>query len=288
MNKGFVKLGVLFGFIALVLVGTVLFLNRPTVKPAEATFNFPPPVYKDAPQPVCENGQINFHDDEKFTVKILGVNVSHRWHLESNTNNTATYQLQLDADPTPGVKWVDVKGKTQVVEYTPCPPVNPCDPTPSIYILSKDDVKVDVDPCVTPSPSPEPTPGNPGNPPTFAGSSTNAPVCTDGNTVQLPANPHVYRNGESATVNFFITQGDSANVYWRVVGQKDWQNALSDLKPNADHFVSVTIHGLDPKLGYDFGIQQVQGCGGGQLVTAVIVDGPKPVLFKFSYWEWSK
>jgi len=129
---------------------------------------------------------------------------------------------------------------------------------------------------------------NCGNPPTFAGSSTNPPVCGDKNTINLPANVHVVRKGEEATVKFFITEGDSANIYWRVVGSKDWQHAVADVKPNGDKFVSFTIHELNPNLGYDFGIQQVQGCGGGQLVTAVVVDGPEEQTFGFSYWEWSK
>lgn len=117
-------------------------------------------------------------------------------------------------------------------------------------------------------------------------STTQAPVCTDGTTIQLPANPHVLRNGEEATVNFFITEGDHANIYWRVVGHSAWENAVSNVKPNADRFVSFVVHGLDPVLGYDFGIQQAKGCGGGQLVTAVIIDGPQPQLFRLSYWTW--
>lgn len=155
-------------------------------------------------------------------------------------------------------------------------------------------------PSVTPTAAPIPTPtpvitsaqetctGDCGNPPSFAGSSTNAPVCSDGNTVQLPANPFVERKGSEATVNFFITEGDSANIYYRLVGQSDWQYSVLDLKPNSDRFVSVKIQDLDANAGYDFAIQQKQGCGGGQLVNAVIIDGPEAQTFKFSYWEWSK
>jgi hypothetical protein len=117
---------------------------------------------------------------------------------------------------------------------------------------------------------------------------SDAPQCTDGSTTQLPANIHVVRDGKKATVNFFITEGDRANVYYRVVGQKEWQHAVASLLPNADNFVSYTIEGLNPNLGYDFGIQQVRGCGGGNLVTAVVVDGPNAQVFGLSYWEWSK
>lgn len=115
-------------------------------------------------------------------------------------------------------------------------------------------------------------------------STTEAPVCTDGSTVNLPANIHVVRNGVNATVNFFITEGDRANIFYSVVGQPHWQHAVADVKPVSENFVSYTIHDLDANLGYDFGIQQVQGCGGGK-TTAVVVDGPAPMLFQFSYWE---
>ena len=156
--------------------------------------------------------------------------------------------------------------------------------------------------CITPTPTPIPTvtpevtpvpeqvvcTENCGNPPTFAGSSTNPPTCSDGNTIQTVANPFVVRKGSDAIVNFFITQGDSANIYYRIVGQSSWQFSVPDVKPNGDNFVSYTIHGLNPALGYDFGIQQKFGCGGGQLVTVVIVDGPMSQTFGFSYWEWSK
>lgn len=117
---------------------------------------------------------------------------------------------------------------------------------------------------------------------------TKPPVCSDGTTTQVPANLHVLRSGEEATVNFFITEGDSANIYWRVLGSADWQYALSDVRPNGDKYISYTIHNLDASLGYEFGIQQKKGCGGGQLVTAVVVDGPISTLFPLTYWEWSK
>lgn len=166
------------------------------------------------------------------------------------------------------------------------------------YILKADKVKItelETRACVvenptaceeepTPSPSPEPCLENCGNPPTFAGSSTEAPVCPEGETTNVVANPHVLRNGSQATVNFFITEGDSANIFYSVVGQPHWQHAVADVKANSDNFVSYTITGLDANLGYDFGIQQKRGCGGGK-TTAVIVDGPEDQLFQITYWE---
>ncbi len=118
------------------------------------------------------------------------------------------------------------------------------------------------------------------------------PTCTEGNTINLPANVHVIRSGSDATVNFFITEGDSANVYWSVVGQPHWGNSSASefpdgVKPNSDKFVSYTVHNLDLQMGYDFGVQQKQGCGGGQTVTAVVVDGPISTTFQYNYWEWN-
>lgn len=139
-------------------------------------------------------------------------------------------------------------------------------------------------PSVTPTPTPLPCTSNCN--PSVQGSTTEAPVCSDGSTTQLPANVHVVRSGSSATVNFFITEGDSANIYYKVVGQSDWQFSVADVKPNGDKFVSYTISGLNPKLGYTFGVQQKQGCGGGQIATSVVVDGPVGHLFTFSYWTW--
>lgn len=116
-----------------------------------------------------------------------------------------------------------------------------------------------------------------------------APVCNDGNTINLPANPHVYRKGEEAIVNWFETEGNSANIYYKEVGQENWTHAVRDIEVNnADRFGSVTIRALNPNLGYIFGIQQKYGCGGGETVIAVIVDGPESQLFQFSYWIWAK
>lgn len=139
-------------------------------------------------------------------------------------------------------------------------------------------------------PTPTETPKQPvctencGNPPTFAGSSTEAPVCSSGETTNVVANPYVLRSGSEATINFFITEGDSANIFYKEVSASDWQHAISDVKPNSDKFVSVVIGGLDPKLGYTFGIEQKFGCSGGKR-TAVIVDDPTPILFRLSYYE---
>jgi len=166
-------------------------------------------------------------------------------------------------------------------------------PTPTVTPSVTPEVSPTATPSITPVITIEVQGGSDGN--SDGGSSdanaTKAPICSDGNTVQLPANPHVIRSGTDATVNFFITEGDSANIYVRKTGENGWDNAITsarDVKPNGDNFVSYTFHNLDALQGYDFGIQQKKGCGGGQLVTAVIVDGPVCRLFTLTYWEWSK
>lgn len=148
-------------------------------------------------------------------------------------------------------------------------------------------------PSVTPTPTgavtPTPTPvvsgntsngsnnsgctQNCGTPPTFQGSTTQAPVCTEPNTTQSVANPFVERNGTEAVVDFFITQGNEANIYYKESGAGNWQFAVANLYPNGDSFVSYTINALKLNVGYDFGVQQTFGCGGGLITTA-------PVLFR--------
>lgn len=182
----------------------------------------------------------------------------------------------------------DGKGGYISCDATPACETDVCPNIDGVQTQIPDGMVLQDGQCVTVPVTPTATPSATTNSSSSNTSSTQAPVCGDGNTVKLPANPFVVRNGEEATVNFFITEGDSANIYYRVVGQTDWQYSVLDVKPNSDNFVSYTIHGLTPALGYDFGIQQKQGCGGGQLVTAVIVDGPISRVFPFSYWEWSK
>lgn len=164
------------------------------------------------------------------------------------------------------------------------------DPEATNYDSEIDDESevADKNVCEYPDTTPTPTPNDQPKEETKAHASVSAPVCPDGTTTQLPANPHVIRDGSKAIVNWFQTEGDSANVYYKEVNASGWQHSVNDIKvDNADKFGQVTINDLDPNLGYTFGIQQKKGCGGGQTVTAVIIDGPAPSLFYLSYWEWA-
>ena len=119
------------------------------------------------------------------------------------------------------------------------------------------------------------------------------PVCDDGDTASVVANAHVVRgvNGDfsRAIVNFFITEGDSANVYWSEVGRPHWEHSSAGqypggIKHNADKYISYQVNDLKPGAGYDFGIEQKKGCAGGR-VTAVIVDGAESMTFRVTYYE---
>lgn len=286
--KGFTKIGVIFAAFIIMLVGTVAVLNRPVVQEAQATFN--QPSYPDPKEIICVEGKPNIENNQKFSLKVDQINVSYRWHIQSQTATTVTYRLQVDVNPTNAETWLNVQGNiTRIVEIPNCEP-QPCEQLDQ-YEIAQDEVII---PCITPTvtptitptatPSATPTP-TPGEPAKIQGSTTEAPVCRDGKTVNVPANPHVWRAGDKATVNFFVTEGDRADVVYKEVNASDWQHAITDLKANGDGFVSVEIGGLDANLGYTFGVRQRVGCGGGETITAVIVDGPEPTLFQFSYWE---
>ena len=157
----------------------------------------------------------------------------------------------------------------QCSEITPTPSI---EPSPEPTVSPEPEITPSIVPTITSAPEKQ-------------GGSVEAPRCGDGNTVNVPANAHVIRDGSHAMVNFFVTEGDSADVLWKEVSSPNWQHAISNLKPNGDKFVSVDIGELNPNLGYTFGVRQRNGCGGGQTITAVIVDGPEPRLFTLSYWE---
>lgn len=112
---------------------------------------------------------------------------------------------------------------------------------------------------------------------------TTAPVCQDGTTINLPANFHVIRNGTEATLKWWPTEADQVNVFYKEVGSPVWTHALADQPNNGN----VVIGMLKPELGYVFGIMQKRGCGSGELVTAVVVDGAFNRLFPMSYWQWN-
>lgn len=218
-------------------------------------------------------------------------NINHNPHTVCTSN-----QGQISGHTTHVNNGTDTLGACVV---TPPPPANPppaplshsaCVNNACIFVqgagLNSCNVESETDcrvvnppPPVLPPPPPVVTPTGPHS----DSGPVPAPVCTDGNTHGAVANAHVLRNGSHATVNFFVTDGDSANVYYKEVGQANWTHAVSNVKVNSDRFGTVTINDLKPELGYTFGVQQVKGCSGG-LITAVVVDGPETKLFVVNYY----
>lgn len=126
------------------------------------------------------------------------------------------------------------------------------------------EVESDCEPNVTPTPIPEPTPTEKPQEPSL--SEAGAPQCTDPRPVQLPANPLVWRNGGCAIVQWMPTEGNNANVYYYQVQDPDNAHAVRDT--DNDGYVEICdLGGLD----WTFGIQQANGCAGGD--TVWIEDG---------------
>lgn len=268
-NKGFVRLGVLFGLIAVVLFGTVLFLNKPAVQPVEATVVAP--QYPDPKAPECVDGQVDIKDNQGFSIGVL----DYRWHITSQTSTTVTYQLQLDINPGSGRTWVDkVLGKklpTKTVDIPDCEPVDPCDPPVYTRLSNEiDNIDYPVDPCVTPSPEPTPTeePGQPGNPPTFAGSSTDAPgVCTDasiGTVGGIYVDRGVANDGKLEVRWWPAANADRAHIKYTDGEVGDWRYALL----NTENDGVQEIGGLQNGKHYWFIVAGVSGCAVGPWSSA--------------------
>jgi len=128
----------------------------------------------------------------------------------------------------------------------------------------------EVTPTTTPEPevTPEPCVGNCGDAPTFAGSSTEPPVCGAKNVEERVANPHVYRKGDVAIVKWFPTAGNLANIYYKQNGSADWQYSIQ--VANTGYYQINSLGTMD----ITFAIQQVDSCGGGVTSDVYqIVDG---------------
>jgi hypothetical protein len=157
-----------------------------------------------------------------------------------------------------------------------------------VFTLRKPEKEYDTFTCELDEPEVTPVPPVEHNPaPEGAKSTTETPVCTDGNTQKVVANLHVVRAGSDATVNYFITEGNTSNIYYRLNSSGNWEHSVMDVKGNSDNYVSYTIHELQPTGDYTFGVEQVNGCGGGNIAstTAVVVDSYLPQLFRVNYYQ---
>lgn len=215
--------------------------------------------------PFCEE------EEEEEEDKVLLCHNDNNWHEIEVAESAVSAHLE--------------QGDFIIDEEHPCPPEDSEDP-----VVCEDDGALNYgkeEECRYPEPTPE-NQGGGGTPPTFAGSSTQAPVCPNGDTTKVVDNGHVIRNGSEATINAFLTEGDRVHVYWRIVGQTEWQHSSAaeypeGIKPNVDKFVTYTVKDLDPVGDYDFGILQANGCGGGTI--AVIKDSYLPQVFTVTSYE---
>lgn len=140
------------------------------------------------------------------------------------------------------------------------------------------------DPEPTPEVTPTPEPEQPYTPPVVHGvSEWKPPACPDQNTLLLPYNLHVIRRGPMAEVKWVPTEASEVNLYYKENGQNVWTHAVRDEKN--DGF--LVVEGLNSKVGYTFGLQQKNGCAGGQTAVAVVIDPPaNGKLFPMTHWEW--
>lgn len=165
-------------------------------------------------------------------------------------------------------------------EPTPTPTVGPSPtPTPTPEDGCKEDCQKPT-PTPTPpaeTPFPQPQKGTSGDP--------GAPQCPNGDVLVLPINFFVIRNGSEAQLKWVPTAGDQVSVFYRVTGHIGWEFALADQPNNGD----LTIHALNPSLGYDWGLMQHQGCSGGLIALSRVIDPPAVGrIFLSDGWEWSK
>ena len=126
------------------------------------------------------------------------------------------------------------------------------------------------DTCEQPEPTPEPTPVPEDRPEGCQGDcSASAPVCGEASVTVNPDNFHVFRRGDEAILRWWATAGNKVNIYYRHNDVADWEHSTTQ-----DNIGWATIGALGSD-DWTFGLQQVNDCSGGVIVsdTAVVVDG---------------
>ena len=202
--------------------------------------------------------------------------VGHQSHLNSGFDILGRCPVEPSPTPVPPTPTPEPKFHSQCREFS-CVQVE--GEGESICETDKD-----CEPQITPTPTPTETPRQP-DPGSCngCGNQPSAFMCPDGKVLEGPKALFVHRAGESATVTWFRTSGNEATIVDRVTGHTVWEFSVRDLQ--SFDWNSFTIHALNPNLGYDFGVYQHNNCGDGTVAVAVVVDGPKPVTYPFSFWE---
>jgi len=168
---------------------------------------------------------------------------------------------------------------------TPTPTVTPTPTdTPKDYCDTLEGTQAEDEDCPEEQePTPTPEPRLPDQPLTPAGAGP-APACGNRSIALVPQNFHVLRNGSEAILKWVPTGGDLVNVYYKELGQSSWTHGLGD-QTNDGYLV---IDHLNPNLGYEFAVQQHEGCGGGELSPKAVVKDPPTAqwtLFQQTSWE---
>lgn len=297
MRAGKVMIGTLVATVLIALGGFLAFSNSAV----EATGQCDTPYFYTKSQDFSDaRVEIDFDNTgaqgNPDTISVSGKNgyeVTDVW-LEVDGVNVVDYDYHFNGPVTnenPQGTTI-VEAKVRVVKPCPTPTPTPTEsltPTPTEEPTPTPTPTEEPSPTPTPTEEPTPTPEpeeTPAPQPKSEPGPAGAPVCTDSTPLVVPSNVHVLRAGSEATVNFF-TQSANANIYFKEVSEVNWQHSVRDIAVTGG-YVSYTVRDLDPMLGYTFGVQAANSCAGGETVLAVVVDGPEPVLFPFSYWEWLK
>jgi len=211
---------------------------------------------------INNNAHANFHTPFPSAVCGQGLHIGNP-HCSPHPSATATASPTPSASPSPTINPCDVE-ELEYWNENPCPTGTP-QPTATPSGTPEPTLEPSATPSATPAPQVESS---------SSSSNPDAPACGNSPTNLLPINPHVWRNGDTARVEWQPTEGDNVNIYYKQVSSPVWQYSLSN-QPNNGH---AEIHGLGT-LDITFAIQQTWGCGGGPLTDA-IVDGAT------SGWVW--
>lgn len=167
-------------------------------------------------------------------------------------------ECQVEATPTPTCT------PTPTEEVTPTPTDTPKDYCETLPGVQAEDVDCPEEEEPTPTPTDEPrvtpTPGEPGNPPTFAGSSTNPPGVCPINDIGNVANINVKTTGNKGELL----------VQWSIPQNADKVHIIYGLEQHAQHSLLNTpndgnevIRNLVSGKHYWFAVAGVRDCGVG-------------------------
>lgn len=203
----------------------------------------------------------------------------------SKTVDTSYYAYESKILDTAGScgEWEDGEGENQrwvETTYTECIPSPTVTPTATPTVTPTATPTVEPTPTgvgeTEPTPTVEPTQAETRHEEPQVSSGGQPESCREVSPIKPPANPLVWRKGPDAIVQWFPTDGLTANVYYYNIKDKSDAHAVRDTEN--DGYVKIG------KLGnksWTFGIQQVTNkCAGGIIVWIKDSDNKKWRLFR--------